>query len=246
MDFNYRNPFHIFALLLVLVTIFFYFIYPAYTFITNQSISQYEEVQDIIGNLTIEIYFLITELIFAFILLVLIPFLWYKIVNSISFRKAISKIRITLENIDIAFLWGIFAAILIYVIIFVFSFILQSLGTNPTDLSNVTNLDFLSPPILFVLVAVIPVAEEIFFRGFLLEKIESFAGQNVAIVVTSVLFGVAHIGYGKLFPVIMPMIMGLLLAYIVIKTKNLFASIFAHVSFNVVVIILYFLSKSLI
>lgn len=246
MDFNYRKPFHIFALLLFLVTIFFYFIYPIYTFITNQSISQSEELQDIIGNLTIEIYFLITELIFAFILLVFIPLSWYIIVNTISFRKAISKIRITLENIDIAFLWGIFAAILIYIIIFVFSFILQSLGTNPTDLSNVTDLDFLSPPILFVLVAVIPVAEEIFFRGFLLEKIGSFAGQNVAIVATSVLFGIAHIGYGKLFPVIMPMIMGLLLAYIVIKTKNLFASIFAHVSFNVVVIILYFLGKSLV
>ena len=246
MDFNHRKPFHIFALLLVLVTIFFYFIYPIYAFITNQSISQSEELQDIIGNLTIEIYFLITELIFAFILLVFIPLSWYIIVNSISFRKAISKIRITLENIDIAFLWGIFAAILIYMIIFVFSFILQSLGTNPTDLSNVTDLDFLSPPILFVLVAVIPVAEEIFFRGFLLEKIRSFAGQNVAIVATSVLFGIAHIAYGKLFPVIMPMIMGLLLAYIVIKTKNLFASIFAHVSFNVVVIILYFLGKSLV
>ena len=126
------------------------------------------------------------------------------------------------------------------------SFILLILGEDPAELSNVTDLDFLSPPVLFVLVAVIPVAEEIFFRGFLLEKIESYAGQNIAIVTTSILFGIAHMGYGKVYPVVFPMIMGLLLAYIVIKTKNLFASIFAHVSFNVVVIILYFFGKSLI
>jgi membrane protease YdiL (CAAX protease family) len=224
-----------------------YIIYPIYLFATNQSVSQSQELQDILDQLPLgEVYVLIIELIFAFTLLVAVPLIWYMVVNSSSFRKTFLKIRITFENIDIAFLWGILAAILIYVIIFVLSFILRWLGTNPTDLSNVTDLDFLSPPVLFVLVAVIPVAEEIFFRGFLLEKIESFAGQNIAIVTTSVLFGIAHMGYGKIFPVVMPMIMGLLLAYVVIRTKNLFAAIIAHVAFNVTVIIVYFLFGSLV
>jgi membrane protease YdiL (CAAX protease family) len=241
------KPLHIFALLLILVSLTFYIAYPVYLFAASQSVTPSQELQDILDKIPLgEVYILIAELIFAFVLLILIPLLWYVVVNSISFRKAISRIRITTENIDIAFLWGILAAILIYVIIFVLSFILQILGVSSTDLSNVTDLDFLSPPVLFVLVAVIPVAEEIFFRGFLLEKIESFAGQNIAIVTTSILFGIAHMGYGKIFPVIMPMIMGLLLAYIVIKTKNLFASIFAHVTFNVTVIIIYFLFDTLI
>ena len=241
MDFNFRKPLHIFALLLVLLSLIIYILYPIYIFATGKSVSQFQEITDILNKTPLgEVYILISELITAFILMVLIPLIWYVIVNSISFRKAISRVRITLENIDIAFLWGILAAILIYAIISVLSFILLFLGENPTEISNVTDLDFLSPPVLFLLVTIIPVAEEIFFRGFLLEKIESFAGQNIAIVATSILFGIAHMGYGKLYPAVFPMIMGLLLAYIVIKTKNLFASIFAHVSFNAVVILLYF------
>lgn len=241
MDFNFRKPLHIFALLLILLSLIIYILYPIYIFATGKSVSQFQEITDILNKTPLgEVYILISELITAFILMILIPLIWYVIVNSISFTKAISRVRITLENIDIAFLWGILAAILIYAVISVLSFILLILGENPTELSNVTDLDFLSPPVLFVLVTVIPVAEEIFFRGFLLEKIESFAGQNIAIATTSILFGIAHMGYGKLYPAVFPMVMGLLLAYIVIKTKNLFASIFAHVSFNAVVIILYF------
>lgn len=242
MDFNFRKPLHIFALLLILLTLIIYILYPIYVFAAGKSASQFQEMKDFLNKTPLgEVSYLISELITAFILMLLIPLIWYMIVNSISFRKAISRLRITLENIDIAFLWGILAAILIYAITYVLTFILLILGENPTELSNVTDLDFLSPPLLFVLVTVIPVAEEIFFRGFLLEKIESYAGQNIAIVTTSILFGIAHMGYGKLYPAVFPMIMGLLLAYIVIKTKNLFASIFAHVSFNAVVIILYFL-----
>ncbi|PNX50567.1 MAG: hypothetical protein BV456_06305 [Thermoplasmata archaeon M8B2D] len=241
MDFNFRKPLHIFVLLLILLSLIIYILYPIYIFATGKSVSQFQEITDILNKTPLgEVYILISELITAFILMVLIPLIWYVIVNSISFRKAISRVRITLKNIDIAFLWGILAAILIYAVISVLSFILLILGENPTEISNVTDLDFLSPPVLFLLVTVIPVAEEIFFRGFLLEKIESFAGQNIAIVATSILFGIAHMGYGKLYPAVFPMIMGLLLAYIVIKTKNLFASIFAHVSFNAVVILLYF------
>jgi len=241
MDFNFRKPLHIFALLLILLSLIIYIIFPIYIFTTNKSVSQFQEIKDILNKIPLgEVYILITELITAFILMVLIPLIWYVIVNSISFRKAISRIRLTLENIDIAFLWGILAAILIYAIISVLSFILLIFGEDPTELSNVTDLNFLSAPVLFVLVTVIPVAEEIFFRGFLLEKIESIAGRNIAIVTTSILFGIAHMGYGKLYPAVFPMIMGLLLAYIVIKTKNLFASIFAHISFNAVVILLYF------
>lgn len=241
MDFSFRKPLHIFALLLILLSLIIYILYPIYIFSTGNSVSQFQEIKDLLNKTPLgEVYILISELITAFILMILIPLIWYVIVNSISFRKAISRVRITLENIDIAFLWGILAAILIYAIISMLSFILLMLGENPTELSNVTDLDFLSPPVLFVLVTVIPVAEEFFFRGFLLEKIESFAGQNIAIATTSILFGIAHMGYGKLYPTVFPMVMGLLLAYIVIKTKNLFASIFAHVSFNAVVIILYF------
>ncbi len=97
---------------------------------------------------------------------------------------------------------------------------------------------------MFILVSVQPIAEEIFFRGFLLDKIEYYAGQNVAIFSTAILFGLAHMSYGKIYPVLFPMIMGVILAYIVIKTRNIYASIFAHITFNITSFIIYFAFKS--
>jgi len=249
MDFNYRKPMHILALLLIISSIFIILISPILSFFEFFPSTQSVEYQNIVDNLNlmVEIFMLILQLAFAFVFLILFPLLWYVLVNSISFKKALSRIRLTFENIDIAFLWGILTVGLIFVITFLLEFVLEQSGANLSDLSNIPDLEALfSPAILFFIVAIMPVAEEIFFRGFLMEKFESYAGKNFAIVMSAVLFGIAHMSYGKIYPVIMPIIMGLLLGYIVIKTKNLFASIIAHVTFNIVVIILYFAFKSFI
>ena len=249
MDFNYRKPMHVLALLLIISSIFIILISPILSFFEFFPSTQSVEYQNIVDNLNlmVEIFMLILQLAFAFVFLILFPLLWYVLVNSISFKKALSRIRLTFENIDIAFLWGILTVGLIFVITFLLEFVLEQSGANLSDLSNIPDLEALfSPAILFFIVAIMPVAEEIFFRGFLMEKFESYAGKNFAIVMSAVLFGIAHMSYGKIYPVIMPIIMGLLLGYIVIKTKNLFASIIAHVTFNIVVIILYFAFKSFI
>ena len=99
--------------------------------------------------------------------------------------------------------------------------------------------------ITFFLVAFQPLTEEIFFRGFLMEKIDSFAGKNVAIFLTAVLFGIAHMSYSKIFPVLLPIAMGIILGLVVYKTKNLLASIVAHTTFNVVIMILAVFAQSL-
>jgi membrane protease YdiL (CAAX protease family) len=43
----------------------------------------------------------------------------------------------------------------------------------------------------------------------------------------------------------MPMLMGILLGYIVIKTKNLTAAIIAHILFNMASFVLYLFSQNL-
>ena len=94
-------------------------------------------------------------------------------------------------------------------------------------------------PILFFLIVFQPIGEEIFFRGFLLEKIDKLAGEKMAILITALLFGWVHISYGKLYPMLMPILLGILFGFIVIRTKNLFSSITAHIAFNVTVFIMY-------
>jgi len=102
------------------------------------------------------------------------------------------------------------------------------------DLSNMPELQSLfSWPVMFFLIAIQPIGEEIYFRGFLFDKIENYAGGPIAVVISAVLFGIAHLSYGKIIPVLMIFLMGLVLGYIVYKSRNLYSSIIAHIVFNV-------------
>lgn len=246
MDFDYKKPSHLIALLLILLTFIFIIIIPVLTFFGIISSLQSTQVADTLSeSLFFQSFLLVFQLLIVIVLLIIIPILWYLIVNRYELRKILTKLKLTSENIDIAFLWGIIATILIFLIFFVIEFLLIYLGFNPEDLGNIQDLEKLfTPASLLFLVSIQPIAEEIFFRGFLLDKIESFAGQYFAIFSTAVLFGIAHMSYGKLYPVLFPIIMGILLAYVVIKTRNIYASIFAHILFNVTSFIFYFVFKN--
>jgi membrane protease YdiL (CAAX protease family) len=118
------------------------------------------------------------------------------------------------------------------------------MGFNLADYSNIPELEsYFSLPAMLILITFQPIGEEIFFRGFLLEKIKSIKGEKTAIIFTAFLFGVAHLSFGNLYPAFMTFIIGFLLAFIVIKTKNLFSAITAHILFNVVSFSFYFIGK---
>jgi len=251
MDFDIKKPSHIFSLVLISITFLLIVVLPVLTFFgffqtTITETANYPTVPESY-KLFFEIFILVFQLALVILLLVVFPFIWYFLVNKYNLKQVLSRLKLTLDNIDMAFLWGILTTILIFAITIVVGIIVVSIfGVNAQNMGNIPDLEALFSPIsLFLLVAIQPVAEEIFFRGFLLDKIESFAGQNISIVMTSVLFGLAHASYGKVYPIILPMIMGVLLAYVVIKTKNLYASIIAHVCFNVGTLALAFLAKSL-
>ena len=241
MDFNIKKPLHVLALILIIITFLIVIVVPILSFIGMSLTTQTVDMQEISESLKSmsEIFILLFQLTLVFGLLVVIPFVWYIIVNECMLKEIFLRLKLKLENIDIAFLWGILAAIFTFVIFFIIVTLLIWLGENPQELGNLPDLERLfSPASLFLLIATQPIAEEIFFRGFLLEKINSFAGKNVAIFSTAVLFGLAHMSYGKIYPVIFPIVMGIFLGFIVIKTKNLFSAIIAHISFNLIVLIL--------
>lgn len=241
MDFNIKKPLHILALILIIITFLIVIVLPFLSFIGMSLTTQTVEMHEISESLKSmsEIFILIFQLTLVFGLLVVIPILWYIIVNECMLREIFLRLKLKLENIDIAFLWGILAAIFTFVIFFIIVTLLVWFGENPQELGNLPDLERLfSPGTLFLLIATQPIAEEIFFRGFLLEKINLFAGKNIAIFSTAVLFGLAHMSYGKIYPVIFPIVMGIFLGFIVIKTKNLFSAIIAHISFNLIVLIL--------
>lgn len=248
MDFYIKKPVHIIALLLLILTIFTIVILPILSFFNIFPSTQSMELQAITESWTLyhEIFTLILQLALIVFTLILVPILWYILVNDLNVKQALKQMKLTAKNIDIAFLWAILSIILIFVLFFVIEYILILLGVKPEELGNIQDLEvFFSPFTLFLLISIQPIAEEIFFRGFLLDKIEHFAGKNIAIVSTAVLFGVAHMTYGKIYPALFPVIIGFIFAYIVLKTKNLYSSIIAHIVFNVISFLLALLAKSL-
>ena len=241
MDFKFEKPSHIFSLLLLIGCFFLIFIIPIITFFILIDSPQ------LIENLEISEIVALESQLLVIAVFILVPFAWYFFVNNLKLKDIFKRIKLVSENIDKAFLWGLFAAIVIFIIIFVIEFALIKMGQKSQDLSNIQDIQRLfSWPVLFFLVAIQPIGEEIFFRGFLFEKLEYFSGGIAAIFITAFLFGLAHMSYGKIFPVLMPIIIGIVLGYIVFKTKNLYSAIIAHIVFNVTSLSLAYLGQYLL
>ncbi len=85
------------------------------------------------------------------------------------------------------------------------------------------------------LVILAPTAEELFFRGYLLQRLSARWGLKAGVLISAVIFAVVH-------PYIFSgLIGGLLTALIYIKTQNLFAPILYHTLYNVLVFFKFFL-----
>ena len=83
-----------------------------------------------------------------------------------------------------------------------------------------------SPLLLIYLLVVRVVAEEVFFRGFLLKRI--------GLVLSTALFGIAHISYGSITEIVGALILGGLLAKAYERNGNLLPNIFAHLFYNLI------------
>lgn len=83
---------------------------------------------------------------------------------------------------------------------------------------------------LFAVVAVlVPIVEELLFRGLLLRSLERRIGSWWAVIVTTSFFAITHF-QGLQTPVLF--LFGLLAGWLAVRTGRLGASICAHVAFN--------------
>ena len=83
-----------------------------------------------------------------------------------------------------------------------------------------------SPLLLIYLLVARVIAEEVFFRGFLLKRI--------GLIPSTLLFGIAHISYGSVAEIIGALILGAVLAKAFEKNGNLIPNIFAHMFYNLI------------
>jgi sodium transport system permease protein len=104
-------------------------------------------------------------------------------------------------------------------------------------LEKLVLLDDTAAPLwkLWVVIALTPaVCEELLFRGLILSGLRRY-GQWPAIVISALLFALAHASIYRLLPTFC---LGLLLGYIVVKTGSLYCSILLHALNNGVAVTL--------
>ncbi len=89
-------------------------------------------------------------------------------------------------------------------------------------------------------VLLVPVAEELLFRGILYPTLKGLGWPRLAFWGTAILFGAVHLTLMTFVPLTF---LGLCLAWLYEKTGNLLASIFAHSLFNLANLLLLVLSR---
>ena len=105
---------------------------------------------------------------------------------------------------------------------------------NATDILEMAGL-----PLAIIIVAVLaPIGEEVVFRGFALPGLASRLGATSAILITSAVFALIHLGPGigvGILPV--TFILGLAFAFVYHKTQSLTLAIATHALHNAITII---------
>lgn len=80
-----------------------------------------------------------------------------------------------------------------------------------------------------------PIAEEMLFRGLILNKLNQNMNKWIAIVISALIFGIAHgsvIGFIYTFPI------GFIMGWLYIKFDSVLPSILFHMSFNITSLVL--------
>ncbi len=83
-----------------------------------------------------------------------------------------------------------------------------------------------------------PLAEELMFRGYLLDAIRKMHGDRVAVIITAFLFGLIHL---EPYTIGMAAIGGLIYGYVRIRTGSLWPSIIGHMLWNGVALVVTYL-----
>ena len=251
MDLNLKNPTHLIAVFLVLLSLLMFVAVPIFTYFgsfgdVTSATSQIGEFPEGF-KIVFEIFALLMQLTLVAILFVLVPFVWYKIVNKFSIRQMIEAIRLKKDQMDMALIYGIVTAAIMLGVVMGVGALLSVLGFNLENASNIEDIEqIFSIPTTLILIVFQPIAEEIFYRGFLLEKIEKISSPLIAVTITSILFGLAHLTTGNIYPALLTGIAGAILAVLVIKTQNLTTAIIAHILFNVASFTIYTLGQSFV
>lgn len=247
MDFDVQKKTHLFVLIMLMGSFLLFIGYPLISLFSSSQVPElYTQSMTQLQKSTLEVFLLFFQFLFVFAGFILVPVLWYKLVNQISLKEMFARLNLRRQGFEKAILWGFITIVIAFTLTMTIGLLYLFLTkTNPSTLSNIPDLQQLfSIPSLYILVTIQPFCEEFFFRGFLLEKITKIGNPIIAVVITAVLFGISHLNYTYMYTAIIAIALGVLFAIVILKTKNLYSTIFAHTIINITSLTLYLFGKS--
>lgn len=131
--------------------------------------------------------------------------------------------------------WGFGGYLVAFPLVLLVSLINQQLwqgqgGSNPLILLALESRDTVALLIFFVTAAIAaPLFEEIIFRGFLLASLTRYFGTGSAIILSSLVFSIAHLSLSEVLPLT---VLGMILGFVYSRSRNLLAPILLHGLWN--------------
>src|SRR5574342_1318882 len=118
-----------------------------------------------------------------------------------------------------------------YAIILLHNSLLKILGVDTQGDQIFEMFSQLKSPVWFFLVAAViaPFVEELFFRGFLFQGFRQKYGWLPALLLSSAIFGVAHLDPVSLIPTF---VLGCVLAYVYHRSNSVWPGILFHAAVN--------------
>lgn len=155
-----------------------------------------------------------------------------------GYRARLAEIGLHTQSLVRNFVTGVIAGTVIWGVVFVFDAAIEALigpiKLHPylERLNGATSL-FGQVVVMFSIVVLAPISEEIYFRGFVYTILRKNYGVAIGILVSSILFSIVHFDS---FSVTQVLIAGVGFAFLFHLTRSLVPSIVAHTTFNLLTI----------
>lgn len=103
-------------------------------------------------------------------------------------------------------------------------------GSNPVLSIALQEKNSVAITILFLMAAVAaPIFEELLFRGFLLASLTRYVPAWGAIALSALIFGIVHLSLSEVLPLT---VLGMVLGFVYVRSRNLLASMLLHGLWN--------------
>lgn len=196
--------------------------YIGFYFIVNQvgpdSFNVLEVLTPVMYHLS-----LVSDLIMLLVLFLIYLGAKEKLFKSCRFN------RIQSNTIAYIVIFSIGLTMVILFLMGIFSSLLPSIFESYSIVGNAMLATHNSVLALIIVIVLIPIFEEIFFRGVIFGFLRDNYKFPIALIVQALVFGILH---GNLVQSVYAFILGLFLGAIFYYTNSLYASILSHITYN--------------